>query len=314
MLVERYRPKSLKELADQGKAKEEFSKAVSGWKPGKVIVLHGPPGVGKTSMVLAYARENGFRVVTVDPDFPESVPMNELGASSSLFGEKKIILFDDIDLMERGQEAAIEVASRSAFPVVATATDIYRLKKLRKVAVPVKLGKVPSRSVFSLLKKICESEGLDVPETVLKEISSACDGDVRSAVNDLELASAGGRFSFRDRPLSVFDTLRIVLKTRSLEAARDAVRRCEKPLNELILWFSENVWREYEDPEEVWKAYEFLALADLFLSRIPKNQNFRLMVYASEFLSLISAAKKEPYRKFTKFASPFSRFSLYSKR
>ena len=61
----RYEP-SLKEIVGQAKAISTILQFLQHFKPGKALLLYGPPGVGKTATVHAIAREYGLELVELD--------------------------------------------------------------------------------------------------------------------------------------------------------------------------------------------------------------------------------------------------------
>ena len=67
---------------------------------------------------------------------------------------------------------------------------------------------------------------------------------------------------------------------------------------ELVEFIAENVPREYERVDEIAKAYENLALADLNLGRAFKTQNYTYWKYAFLFMGRgVANSKKQTYKK-----------------
>ncbi|NOZ82145.1 MAG: AAA family ATPase [Candidatus Micrarchaeota archaeon] len=307
MLTEKYRPRKLSDIIGQARAVREFVAAIENWRPGTGIIVSGPVGCGKTSLVLAAASDLDFDIVEIDTSDErtgENIKkyMEPASVMGTLSGRKRILFIDDADLIiERGGLNEVKkLIEISRFPVVLTAAEPYRLGEIRSLCREVKLTRVRKNEIFKRLAYIAQQEGIDVDENTLRQIADISDGDLRSAINDLE-ALAGG---FRERELNVFDTLKLLFKTRSLRAAREAILRSDKTVDELIYWVSENLWKEYETPEERKKAYKLLALSDFFRSMVVKNQNFRLLVYSTELLAAICLVKKEAYRKFVSYSPP----------
>jgi len=155
------------------------------------------------------------------------------------------------------------------------------------------------------LKQIRESENIEISDTQIKILAKTADGDFRAAINDLEVFAQGeGEIGFRENKKNIFDVLKIVFKSRSIDNARQIIRESDKNLEEVMWWLEQNIPAEYEKPEEVAKAFEYLAKADLFRARIHGNRNYRFMFYINEFLAAISLAKEKPYRKFSSYRPP----------
>ncbi|MEM2440720.1 MAG: AAA family ATPase, partial [Candidatus Bathyarchaeia archaeon] len=102
----KYKPKSLKEVVGNKDAIQKFVEWVKSWDKGvppkRAAFLYGPPGVGKTVTVEALA--NDFKMELVEKNASdyrtEEAVKHFAGLASqygSLFGAKRIILFDELD-------------------------------------------------------------------------------------------------------------------------------------------------------------------------------------------------------------------------
>ena len=65
--VEKYRPKKIEDITGNDEAKALFLEWLKNKKhTKKAVLLYGPPGVGKTALVLAASRELGFSVIEMN--------------------------------------------------------------------------------------------------------------------------------------------------------------------------------------------------------------------------------------------------------
>jgi replication factor C large subunit len=236
----------------------------------------------------------------------------------SLFGKKRVILIDEVDglfgTVDRGGvKAIIDVIKNTKVPIILTANDPWaqKLRTLRNYVEMVQFKRLSSRDIVSILKFICDSEGVSYDIPVLEKIAEHSQGDARSAINDLQTIVDGRKVTledvdalgYRDKESDVFESMRMIFKSDPSEAYN--ATNVDKDLNELILWIEENISNEYEKPEEIAKAYNFISRADVFLGRIRRWQYFRFMHYASLLATVgVSASKKERYHKFTRFQPP----------
>ena len=217
MLVEKYKPKRLVEVAGQNSLIEKIIKWLKDWKPKKALLLYGPSGNGKTLITELIAKENRFSLVEInsgDENLVKYVKETLLPASKegSLFN-KRLILIENIDAMNDRELIAeiIKVIKGSATPIIITANNAYspKLRTLRVYCTLVKVNKVNSRSIEKFLRNIALRESIKVNGEMLKRIAEDSDGDVRSAINDLEAINGkNSDFGIRDREKDIFKTLK----------------------------------------------------------------------------------------------------------
>ena len=326
MFTVKYKPKALKEFVNQKKAVEEFLKWIRRWKPGKALLFHGMPGVGKTALIEAYARENNLEFIEMNAsDFRSSVQIQDvLGQSmlqSPLFKKGKIFLIDEIDgLVGRQDYGGVgeitKIIQASRFPIVLTANNpwIQKLRALRKYCTLVQFGKISVWDIEKRLEQICKKEKIKAGKDVLRQLAKMSEGDLRSAINDLETVSQGKNeieendlqvLSFREREVNIFNVLRMIFKTKTALAAKLAINNADKDPDEIFWWVENNIAREYEKPEEIAKAYDALSKADLFRQRIKSRRNWRLKAYMIDMMTGgVALSKREVYRKFTRYQYP----------
>lgn len=325
----KYAPKKLSEVRRQstGKLKDFVENFKEQGK--KALLLHGPTGNGKTVSVMALANELDLELVELnasDKRNADSIIQIAGNASQqgSLFGRKRVILIDEVDglfgTVDRGGvKAIIDVIKNTSVPIILTANDPWaqKLRTLRNYVEMIQFKKLSSKDIVSILKYICESEEVSYDLPVLEKIAENSQGDARSAINDLQTIiddkkvtlSDIDALGYRDKEKDIFEALKMILQSDPSEAYK--ATNIDKDLNELILWIEENISNEYEDPEEIAKAYEFISRADVFLGRIRRWQYYRFMHYASLLATVgVSASKKKKYHKFTRFQPPTKIMSL----
>lgn len=314
--VEKYRPKNLSEVLGQEMAKKEVLSFLENWKQGKALLLHGSPGSGKTSFVEALAKEKNLDLIELnasDIRTEEAIDriLGQAIKQKSLFKKGKIILFDEIDglaTIDKSAAAVNRIIKESKFPVILTANDAYskKLQSIRSYCKLVQFRKVNSLTMEKRIKEISYLEKIALDPVKIKILAKSADGDFRAALTDLESLAEDmeTEIGFREREKNIFEVLKIIFKSRNIENAKQAIRECDKPLEEVLWWVEQNIPAEYEKPEEVAKAFEFLAQADLFRSRIIHNQNYRFYVYINDSIAAVSLAKEKPYYKFSSYRPP----------
>lgn len=327
MLVEKYKPKKVNEIIGQNKAIDIFLRWTKTWKKGKkALLFHGKPGTGKTALVQAHALENNLDFIEMNAsDFRTADQIKEnLGSSikqKSLFKKGKIFLIDEIDGLAGRQDLGgtkeiIRIIKESSFPIVLIANDPWsmKLRSLRSYCQLVQFDKINIWNIAKKLEEISKKENLQIDQDVIRQIAKTSEGDLRSAINDLEILAAGKTkinsenlesVGFREKETNIFEMLKIIFKTNKIEIAVDAIQNVGKDPEEILLWIEQNILNEYEKPEEIIKAFEALSRADLFLGRTKKRQNWKYMKYIIDLMTGgVALSKKQIYNKFSRYQYP----------
>ena len=326
--TDKYRPQTLDEVVGNNKEKKIILDWVGNWKKGnpqQPLLLVGPPGIGKTTLALIIAKEfSEYIELNASDKRSQDVIKNTIGESSStrsLFGDEyKLIIMDEVDGIhgtnDRGGVRAIgEIIKNSKHPMILIANDFYskRLQSIKPKCTVIKMKKARWNSINALLKKIAKTEEIKVNPAAMKEIAVKSQGDVRSAINTLQALSDKDSIlevrdvedlRIKDDRSDIFNAITGVLKSKNPKHVRDALRVDEDPT--LVMeYIAENIPREYTKKDEIKKAYENIAKADLYFGRAQSSRNYGYWKYASDFMGIgVSSSKKETYKKFTKIQSP----------
>ncbi|MFH0889526.1 MAG: replication factor C large subunit [Candidatus Aenigmatarchaeota archaeon] len=311
MLTEKYKPKSLDEVVGQNQVIIKLEHWFSHWKRGeKCLFLCGPPGIGKTCVIEAFAAEKNLELIEMNAsDYRTAEQISKVAgnasAMASLTNRKKLILIDEVDNLDRHETVTplVNLIKNSGFPIVLTSNDAWNIKirPLHAVSEIIHMRRVMSFSVTKKLKEISAAEKLNSTDDHIKAIAAQCAGDLRSAINDLESFSSE---TYRERRSSIFDAVRTILKTNSAKDAKTAISLLSEDPEYVFWWVENNVIEEYKNPNDLANAMKTLALADLFRTRI-KNQNWKMLGYFIDlFTSGTALAKKETYGGFTMYRPP----------
>ncbi|MEM5776838.1 MAG: replication factor C large subunit [Candidatus Aenigmatarchaeota archaeon] len=326
MWVQKYQPKTMDEIIGQQKAKENFLKWIKNWKPGsKAALFYGPNGVGKTSMIYAYANENNLDVIELNAsDYRTAQQIDEVLGSSikqqSLFKKGKIFLIDEIDGLAADDKAGIneiiKFIKESKYPIVFIANDPWdkKISKIKENCVQIQFSKLTYWDILKTLKNICENEKINHDEEILKYIAKISNGDLRAAINDLQSIAAGKKeikikdiysLGLRERESEIFESLKIIFKTSSAATSKSAIENIDKNLDEFFWWIEQNIVNEYEKKEDIAKAYEMLSLADIYINKTRSTRNYKLMKYFIDFMTIgVSLSKSQSYKKFIIYEYP----------
>jgi replication factor C large subunit len=182
--TEKYRPDSLDELRGNDSARDDFREWAETWDDHReAVVLHGSPGVGKTSAAHALASDLGWEVVELNASDQRTADEIEryagrAAANATLGGSaegpdadgsggRQLVVLDEADNMhgsaDRGGAAAItRLVKEANQPVVLIANEYYEMTDgLRNNTQDIEFRDVSRRSIVPVLRDICRREGVD---------------------------------------------------------------------------------------------------------------------------------------------------------
>ncbi|MFB6305104.1 MAG: replication factor C large subunit [Haloferacaceae archaeon] len=328
--TEKHRPTTLAEVRGNDEARDAFREWAETWDDHReAAVLHGSPGVGKTSAAHALASDMGWETVELNASDTRTADVIERfagraarnatldGAASGGSG-RQLVIVDEADNLHGthdrgGSQALTELVKEADQPVVLIANDFYEMSRgLRSATREIEFRDVSARSILPVLRDVCRREGVEFEEEALEHIAEADSGDLRSAVRDLQAAAEGrARVTVddvvtdeRDRTLGVFEFLDAVLKEESPEEALRAAYDTDETPDDLVRWVEHNLPRVYEGPELA-RAYRALANADRWLGRVYATQDYGYWRYATDNLAAgVAAARDGTKGGWTRFGRP----------
>ena len=335
--TDKYRPQSFKDIIGNNKQKAIIEEWVKEWKEGnpqKCLLLTGPPGIGKTTFALVIAHEFGEYVeLNASDKRSYDILMATIGESTttqSLFSKQpKLIILDEVDGItgnqDRGGTRALnKIIENSKHPMIMMANDFYskRLATIKTKCQVIKMAKIRSPTINVNLRRICKQEEIEADPEALKELAKRSNGDMRSAINTLQALSEESKtlkmedlenVTQKTDRSSVINATTRVLKSKNINHIRDDMVVEEEP-SLLMEYIAENIPREYENPKEIKKAYDYISKADIYFGRTNRSRNYGYWRYATQFMGLgVALSKGEKYRKFSKVVSPqsFSKMGKY---
>jgi len=337
--VEKYRPKKIEDIIGNEEAKATFVEWLKGKrksKTRKAVLLYGPPGVGKTALVNAAAKEFGFTIIEMNASDTRSEkainavakPATSYVALDAFSAKSKgnLLFLDEVDGIAGNEDrggvgAIIEIVEKSQVPVIMAANDpdLDKLRPLKKICVLIRFQQIRTPLLIDLLQNICLSEHVKAEFEALERIAQNSRGDVRSAINDLQSLSEADHIltvqdtmvlSSRNKDISMDETLRGFFSAKSVVEASNLLSRSSVDYDEFLMSVSDNLPKRYVNPDELAAAYDFVSQADVYRGRIG-TENWHLLKYFYNSMSEAAAVAPESYKPFEFITPPIRIITLF---
>lgn len=322
--TEKYRPSSKKDVVGNPAAMKTFSLWLKNWTPRlvkeKAVILRGPPGVGKTSMAYAFAKEEGLELVEINAsDWRSKKSIDgalDMVKTRRLDGTagKKIVLMDEVDGLAPGQDrggvgAMADLVDKSLVPIVFTDNGYMRgFQPLYKRCQIIQLKQIDKRTIIKILASIAQKEGITIEENAFRMLADNAKGDLRAAIGDLQGCCFGLKdvtagdvsqtLSGRDITIEIFPMLKKIFASNSPFESHASVGDLDIPMKHrgLLSWVYENAHLWATTHSELADMYQTIARADRYLGQIMQRQDWRLLKYLYvEATAGVNYAKKSPY-------------------
>jgi replication factor C large subunit len=204
-----------------------------------------------------------------------------------------------------GVNAIIKIIENTRTPIIMAANDpdLEKLRPLKKICLIIRFQQARIPLIIITLKKICEQERIAYEFEALEKIALNSQGDVRSAINDLQGLSEEGKvltvqdtlaLGLRNKSISIYETLKGYFASKNVAEAATLLSFSNVEYDDLLMSIDDNVSRRYTDPVELARAYDYLSQADVFRGRIG-TENWHLLKYFFNNLARAAAVNPESY-------------------
>ena len=171
-LSEKYRADKYLDIIGQGKAVLEVKIFLKEFPAKKALILYGPAGTGKTSIVTAAAKENNLEIMELNSsDLRNRTKLEAVlkpaAEQMSLFKKGKIILMDEVDGVTGtdigGIPELMKVIELTKHPIIMTCNDVWQTKlaPVRTKCKLVELKALDLETITKILENIASKEMLN---------------------------------------------------------------------------------------------------------------------------------------------------------
>ncbi|MGV9168373.1 MAG: replication factor C large subunit [Promethearchaeia archaeon] len=325
---EMHRPRTSEKLVGNRTSIRNLKEWILLWKNNvprkRGALLVGPPGVGKTAAVGALANDLDMELVEFNASDKRNKSSIEkqvwrAATQQTIDGRRRLVLLDEVDGLsgtsDRGGIGAIsKILDISVHPIVMTANNPQsrKLKRLRKKALVLHFKPIEPKDMLVVLNRISSVHSGEITKSSMKNILENSEGDLRAAISDLETTMKAGAVSGiddvapRNVRREIEDTLRRLFMSADSKSARRIVSQGDVNYDDLLLWLEENLHLQLRKKRELEAGLNAVSNADLFLGRIMRDQEWKLLSYVYDFLSAgIAVSRTEtPFRR-VEYSRPY---------
>ncbi|KAG4303823.1 hypothetical protein PORY_002786, partial [Pneumocystis oryctolagi] len=228
----------------------------------KILMLTGPPGLGKTTLAHIAARQARYNVVeinasddrtgtvvknqissalniqSINTNSPTLIIIDEIDGVSNSTGEQGFIK-SLVDILAEDDHATKDIFANKSItyskknkikkkillrPIICICNDLYvaALRPIRQYAKIIYFKQTPTSSLVSRMRTICTNEGLSSNAQILTSLCEVFENDFRSCLNALQFYKTNGI----DLTIESLDILKTKLKkdsSKSLNAILDKI-------------------------------------------------------------------------------------------
>jgi replication factor C large subunit len=293
------------------KSRKEVISWFKGWIRGtKPILLVGPPGVGKTSLVQTLSIQFGADLIELNAsDKRNRIVLSEkiipLLENYSLMGKQFLLFLDEVDgLSARDDLGAIEFLSaaikESTVPVILAANETNQItRNLSKVCKVISFRSIPPRLSLLYLNHFLNRKNFQLSPGEKFSIVRSSSGDIRKMLNDTQ-AWISGYSAFRDSHLNldIENAIDGFFSSTDPEHANDLILSSnavfrdarfgispEDRRKDLIYGFFSSIVTSHMDTKAIATVLDELSKIDALLGRSLEKRNWKILKYISSLLT-----------------------------
>lgn len=237
--LEKYRPKTLDQVKGNKEILSQFKCII---EDGSIpnMILTGPPGCGKTSSVLCIAREilkENFSKAVIELNASDERGIDVVRSKIKEFAQlkvripenaHKIVILDEADSLTTNAQQAMRMIisdfSDSTRFVFACNDSSKIIEPIQSRCVILRFSRLSDQDILEKIKEICALENVAYDNSGLEAIIFSAEGDMRTAINNLQATAVGAKKVTREKVFEICDIPDIETLQRIVGFCKDANR------------------------------------------------------------------------------------------
>jgi replication factor C large subunit len=334
MWSEKHRPKKVQEMIGNEDARLAALKWLGGWVSGsKPLLLIGPPGSGKTTLVHALARQFDYHMVemnasdTRNKDNLREMLLPALRNTANLFGKKIILFLDEVDGIygredSGGLDILVDLIKEPTVPMIMAANaKSTKIKDLAKKCKALEFSPVPPRLLTLFLDHVLLREGVKLGPGDKISIVNNSRGDIRSMLNSAQSRASGyATVSNKDIiDIDIADAINNYFNAVSIGHATQFISKAdasypdpryggspEERRKDILAAIFSSIVSSHVEHDDLASLLDVLSKVDMMVGRANARREWRLLKYVSTIIaSGLYNKSRQKGIKYSQYAMPW---------
>ncbi len=334
MWSEKYRPNQVEQMIGNEKSRLDAVKWLMNWVSGsKPLLLIGPPGTGKTTIVHALAKQFDYDLVEMNASDTRNkdvlqARISPIFRNTGILGRKMMLFLDEVDGISGredsgGLDTLVGFMKEPTLPVIMAANEkSLKIKDLAKVCKTIEFRPVPPRLLMLFLDYVVQNEEVNLGPAERISIVNNCGGDIRSMLNSAQSSAAGyATVSNKDVVgLDIADAINGYFSAGNIQQAMHLMSRADTSYSDprydvmtpearrkdMVAALFASITSSHLEREDMAALLDVLSKIDMMVGRATRMRQWNLLKYATRMIT-IGLYEKSRRRgiKYNQYAMPW---------